>query len=128
MAEINGLHENLTFTFETEDDDRNLSFLDTRLQHKQHIISSSWYSKPTDTVLILNFHSLAPTKYKRNIVQGMIHRVYNACSDWNIFDESLRKTRMILEQNQYPQDLLMPSYTKPLKRYIPVRIRRRMGN
>ena len=32
----------------------------------------------------------------------MIHRVYNACSDWKIFDTSLRKARNILEQNQYP--------------------------
>ena len=82
LKQINELHDNLTFTYETEDSSGKLSFLDALLQHKEHKVSSTWYTKPTDNGLILNFHSLAPSKYKRNIVQGFVHRVYNACSDW----------------------------------------------
>ena len=65
-------------------------------------LSSTWYSKPTDTGLIMNFHSLAPKKYKRSVVSGFVHRIYRACSNWTLFHESLEKAKTILTNNQYP--------------------------
>ena len=65
-------------------------------------LSSTWYCKPTDTELIMNFHALAPKKYKRAVVAGFVHRIYRACSSWELFHESIERAKVILRQNQYP--------------------------
>lgn len=72
-------------------------------------LTSTWYSKATDTGLTMNFHALAPTKYKKSVVSGMVHRIYHACSTWQNFHDSLTKAKSILENNQYP-----PSFYDPI--------------
>ena len=79
LQEINNLHPNLAFTIEREREGR-LPFLDMSLIHQGSEVSSTWYSKPTDTGLILNFHSLAPKRYKRSVVSGFMHRIHSVCS------------------------------------------------
>ena len=56
-------------------------------------LSSTWYCKPTDTGLIMNFYALAPKHYKRSVVEGFVHRVYRACSrhSWENFHDSMKK-------------------------------------
>ena len=52
--------------------------------------------------LKMNYHALAPKQYKRSVVAGFVHRIFRACSTWNLFHESLEKAKRILERNQYP--------------------------
>ena len=52
--------------------------------------------------LKMNYHALAPKRYKRSVVAGFVHRIFRACSTWNLFHESLEKAKRILERNQYP--------------------------
>ena len=104
LTEINNLHPNLSFTIEREKEGT-LPFLDMQLIHKGHQIASTWYSKPTDTGLILNFHALAPKRYKRSVVSGFVHRIHRACSTWLNFHSSMDKAKMILERNQYHQKI-----------------------
>jgi hypothetical protein len=101
LAEINALHPNLSFTIERETEGR-LPFLDMQVIHSGPQVSSTWYSKPTDTGLILNFHALAPMRYKRSVISGFVHRIFRACSTWKHFHVSIQKAKSILEQNQYP--------------------------
>ena len=61
---INNLHPSLSFTYELEVD-RKLPFLDMLIHNDRGKLSSSWYRKPTETDLTLNFHALAPFKYKK---------------------------------------------------------------
>jgi len=75
---------NLCFTIEREMDGK-LPFLDMPLIHKGQHIESKWYAKPPDTGLILNFHALAPKRYKRSVVSGFVHRIHRACSSWALF-------------------------------------------
>ena len=77
-------------------------------------LSSTWYSKPTDTGLIMNFHSLAPKRYKYSVVSGFVPRIHRACSSWKHFHESLEKAKKILEQNQYPSSFYEPIIKKTL--------------
>jgi len=50
-------------------------------------LTSTWYCKSclvlycrsTDIGLTMNFHALAPTKYKRLVVSGMVLRIFHAC-------------------------------------------------
>ena len=74
-------------------------------------VSTSWYQEPTDTGLILSFRALAPIGYKLNMIQGCIHRIYNAISTWNKFHSDIQKAKKIWEANQYP-----PLFYEPIVR------------
>ena len=101
LSEINNFHPSLTFTIERESEGT-LPFLDMKIINCDGVLSSTWYTKPTDTGLIMNFHSLAPRKYKRAVVSGFVHRIYRACSNWTLFHESLERAKTTLQNNQYP--------------------------
>ena len=103
LNRVNKLHANLTFTHETEDENGEIPFLDMKLMHKVNgTIGTKWYGKPTDTGLCINYHSLAPLKYKKNMIINLTHRVYNATSDWIYFHKDIQEAKKILDYNQYP--------------------------
>ena len=77
LERINLLHPKLTFTIEREKEGR-LPFLDLCIVHSSNEIYTTWYTKPTDTGLVMNFHAVSPRKYKRAVVQGLVHRIYRA--------------------------------------------------
>ena len=107
VDDINKLHPALKFTVEREEDG-NSPVLDMRLINENGHLSSTWYHKPTDTGLIMNFHSLAPKRYKRSVVSGFVYRIFRACSTWKHFHNSLEKAKKVLEQNQYPPEFYGP--------------------
>ena len=104
---INNLHPNLKFTCEMEKDGT-IAFLDMLITNEKGTLSSCWYCKPTDTGLTLNYHALAPTKYKKSVVISFIYRIYRSCTNWKNFDKCLNKAINILENNQYPLSFIMP--------------------
>ena len=72
LSEINSLHPNLKFTLEVEQNGK-LPFLDICIEHHESTLSFTWYCQPTDTRLILNFHAMAPKRYKRSVNQGFVY-------------------------------------------------------
>ena len=88
-----------------------LPVLDMKILHDPETgrPESTWYSKPTDTGLIMNFHAPAHKRYKRSVVSGFVYRIHHTCSSWNLFHESLEKAKRILERNQYP-----PAFYEPI--------------
>ena len=76
--------------------------------NKDGILSSEWYRKPSGTGLIMNYHYLAPKTYKRSVVSGVVYRIYNSCSYWSLFNDSLKKAKHILLNNQYPPMFCSP--------------------
>ena len=107
LHHINQLHDNLKFTIEMETEGR-LHFLDLCLIHTGNRVQTTWYSKPTDTGLIMNFHAVAPRRYKRAVIQGFVHRIARACSSWETFHESICRAKQVLERNQYPPEFYDP--------------------
>ena len=98
LAEVNGLHPNLKFTMEVEREGK-LPFLDMCILHAENTKASTWYCKPTDTGMIVNFHALVLTRYKRSVAEDSIHRLHRSCSSWALFHDSLIRAKEILEQN-----------------------------
>ena len=96
LVEINNLHPSLKFTIEREENG-SIPFLDMRIIHSNGQLSSTWYNKPTDTGLIMNYHALAPKKYKRSVVSGFVYRIYRACSSWQYFHDSMERAKRVLE-------------------------------
>ena len=119
LDEINQLHPSLKFTIETDVDGK-LPFLDMLIIREGRSLSSTWYNKPTDTGLIMNYHSLAPKRYKRSVVAGFVFRIYRACSSWIHFHKSLTKAKSVLEQNQYPPDFYEPIIREALNKILEV--------
>ena len=117
LLAINMLHPSLTFTIEREQNG-SLPMLDMRIINVEGNLSSTWYSKPSDTGLIMNYHALAPKKYKRAVVTGFVHRIYRSCSNWNNFHDSVEKAKVILKRNQYPPDFYEPIIRDTLTRII----------
>ena len=73
LRKINSLHPNLTFTVERQKQGK-IPFLDMLISvDEKGKLSSTWYNKPTDTGLVLNYHALAPRRYKRSVVSGFVH-------------------------------------------------------
>ena len=57
----------------------------------------------------MNFHALAPKRYKRSVVEGFVHRVHRACSSWENFHDSMEKVKMTPQRNQY-----LPNFYDPI--------------
>ena len=117
LDEINNLHPSLKFTIEREQNSA-LPFLDMTIIRIENRLSSKWYTKPTDTGLTMNYHALAPSKYKRSVVSGLVHRIYRACSTWSNFHTSLERGKAVLERNQYPRSFYDPIIRKTLSKII----------
>ena len=107
LEQINQLHVKLTFTMERETASK-IPFLDMLIEQVGRKLSSGWYCKPSDTGLILNFHAQAPIIYKRNIVQGFVHRIHRASSTEEKFQVGLMEAKKILQDNQYPSSFFEP--------------------
>ena len=58
LAELNNLHPSLKFTMEEEDDSGELAMLDVKVINDHGQLHSTWYNKPTDTGLIMNYHCM----------------------------------------------------------------------
>ena len=104
----NSLHPQLACTIEFENTEQSIPFLDMRLSRTNGCVSTGWYTKPTDTGLYLSFHALAPKKYKRNIVEGTVHRLHHCTSTWEAFHVALATFKKHLEKNQYPPAFFNP--------------------
>ena len=117
LSEINSLHPMLNFTVEKETDGA-LPFLDMLLYNNCGSVSSSWYRKSTDTGLTLNFHSLAPMKYKKSVVIGFVHRIYRACSSWKNIHLGLEAAKDTLLKNQYPVHFIDELFNKTLNKIL----------
>lgn len=101
---INSRHENMRFTKEIEED-KSLPFLDINIK-KNRGFETSIYRKPTFSGVYLNFKSHSPLQYKKGLVNCLLFRIYNLCSNWNIIHEEITKIKKILMQNNYPLDFI----------------------
>ena len=89
LDKINELNPiSLKFTIERETNN-SIAFLDMEIHREDNKLQSTWFTKETDTGLVMNFHSLAPMKYKKSVVCGMIHRIFGSCSNYKMFHQSL---------------------------------------
>ena len=119
VERLNKIHKNLDFTIERPSHGK-IAFLDMLINRKDDVVSTEWYTKPTDTGTMLSFRALAPLSYKKNIISGNIHRVFNATSNWLHFDAGLRKAKSIWLKNQYPNQFCDKIVESTLNRLVGV--------
>ena len=97
---LNSAHPNLKFTMETTTGA--LPFLDVTISIEEDGFNTGVYRKPTNTDVILNYHSVAPTKWKRSLIKCLLTRAYRLSSNINLFMSEVEKIKNILQRNSYP--------------------------
>ena len=65
-------------------------------------ISTSIYTKPTYSGLYLKFDSFVPKKFKRGLINSLIHRSWKICSSYERFHQEVEFIRSKLAANGYP--------------------------
>ena len=105
LTTLNGLHPSLSFTMELPVDDRiPFSGIDiiknvTKLETKVH-------RKPTNTGLLLHFHSHTDKRYKDSLLKTKLHRAYALSSTTEAFNEEWAKLRSIFSRLDYAWSLI----------------------
>jgi len=102
---INNLHPNINFTCESEINNK-ISFLDVLIEKKQNRFMTGVYRKPTDTGLYSTPSSFCDPKYNRNMIKGLVHRVWSLTSSFEIFDKEIDTLHNRLSNNGYNKKYL----------------------
>jgi len=102
---INNLHPNISFTCESESNNK-ISFLDVLIEKKQNRFMTGVYRKPTDTGLYSTPSSFCDPKYNRNMIKGLVHRVWSLTSSFEIFDKEIDTLHNKLSINGYNKKYL----------------------
>ena len=110
VAHLNSLHPTLRFTLEHSGGGSAVPFLDTlvTLVTRDNITSveTELYIKPTNSGIILHYHSAHPTSTKHNIVRNQFCRAIRNSSNATKQKESVKKIWNLLVQNSYPERVL----------------------
>ena len=101
---INYQHPNINFTTEIESEN-SLPFLDVLVTHDGSNFSTSLYRKKTFTGLYTEFSSLAPDKYKNNLISVLVYRAFHICSSYQNFHNEIVRIKEILVKNSFPRAL-----------------------
>jgi len=102
---VNGLHPNIKFTFEMENTNK-LSFLDVLIERIKDKYQTRIYRKPTDTGLYSCPNSFSDPKYNRNMIKGLVHRVWGLTSTFEIFDNEVDELHNRLSKNGFNKKYL----------------------
>ena len=85
LTTLNGLHPSLTFTMELPVDNK-IPFIGIEIVKNGTKLETQVYRKPTNTGLLLHFHSHTDKRYKDSLLKTMIHRAYVLSSTTEAFN------------------------------------------
>ncbi len=102
---INSQHPNIKFTYETETEN-SLPFLDVLVTREGNCFTTSLFRKKTFTGLYTDFSSLAPDKYKKNLISVLLYRAFHICSTYKTFHDEIIRIKEILSKNKFPRALV----------------------
>ena len=79
---LNHAHVAIEFTMEVENDGM-LPFLGIQLLNRAPRIETKVFVKPTNSGLLLHYHSHVDNRYKRGLLSTMLDRAYRLSSSWS---------------------------------------------
>ena len=89
LEHINGVHPNIKFTVE-EENNRNLTFLDVSITRHDRKFETGWYLKSTNTGIYLHKNAFSPQTYKAAAIRSLIYRAYKICSSRENFEHAFQ--------------------------------------
>ena len=100
---INGIEKKIQFTAENTRADGSLPFLDTLVTAKEDAsLSTSIYRKPTHTNQYLQWDSHHSIANKYSVINSLLHRATNTCSNQDQLKEELTYVERALTACKYP--------------------------
>ena len=105
LRNLNSVHSQIQFTKEVESHN-SLAFLDVLIEKTDKGIKTSTYHKPTRTGHLTKFSSFSPLRYKRNLVNSLLHRSYSVCNSYSQIDTEFRFIKNTLLRNEYPSGFI----------------------
>ena len=85
---MNSRHSKLKFTCKKENDNK-ISFLDISITPTENKFTTSIFRKKIFSGFFSNFHSHLTTDYKKGLIDILLHRSYNNCSDYANFHQEI---------------------------------------
>ena len=64
------------------------------------------YRKPTDTGLLLHYHSHVDGRYKRSLLNTMLNRAFKLSSTWKLFHQECDRLKETFSRLRYPDKLV----------------------
>jgi len=98
--------------------DNILPFCGINIEKVGNNVRTSVYVKPTDTGLLLHHQSHVDMRYKRCLLNTMLHRAYKLSSDWKAFDDQVQRLKRIFVALSYPVALFMSSVSSVLEKML----------
>ena len=103
FQQINGIEKKIQFTVENTRADGSLPFLDTVVTAKEDgSLSTSIYRKPTHTNQYLQWDSHHSIANKYSVINSLLHRATNICSNQDQLKEELTYVERALTACKYP--------------------------
>ena len=102
---LNHAHPAIKFTMEVEKDGM-LPFLGTQLLNRAPRIETKVFVKPTNSGLLLHYHSHVDNRYKRGLLSTMLDRAYRLSSSWSYFTEECDRLKSVFSKLKYPKHLV----------------------
>ena len=110
LAEMNTVHDTVKFTIEHSGGGSGVPFLDTLVTVETHdhrtTIETELFIKPTNSGIILHYHSAHPTTTKHNMARSQFERAIRNSSNASKEEISVRKIWNLLSENGYPKHVL----------------------
>ena len=105
LSTLNECHPLISFTMEVASDNK-LPFLGMEITKNGCQLSTSFYRKPTNTGLLLHFHSHVDRRYKTSLLRTMVDRAYRLSSTKELFELECKELRSIFSKLKYPNKLV----------------------
>ena len=111
FEQMNNMHPNLKFTFKYSQS--KIDFLDATVHiDSEGELSSSLYTKPTDTSALLHFSSFHPLNTKKSIIYSQALRYRMLITNNNTLAEELNKLKTTLIYRGYPKKMIEKEFSK----------------
>ena len=108
----------INFTVELEENGK-LPFLGMNVIRNGCRLDTTVYRKPTDTGLLLHYHSHVDARYKRSLLNTMLNRAFKLSSTWEFFHEECERLKEIFSRVRYPDDLCSQPFDNSLNPKCP---------
>ena len=124
LTTLNCLHSSLKITFEKENEDKCLTFLDVYVEKTDIGFEAGAYRRPTFTGQYLRWESFSPLKCKISLILTLAHRALMICTKRRLNGE-IESIKKILLDNGYPKNVINAQIAKiiaqfsTLKRFDP---------
>ena len=102
---LNHAHPAIKFTMEVENDGM-LPFLGIQLLNRAPRIETKVFVKPTNSGLLLHYHSHVDNRYKRGLLTTMLDRAYRLSSSWSYFTEECERLKSVFSKLKYSKHLV----------------------